>query len=139
MSTRAAIIRQADFGFQGIYLHSDGYPAWAGHILASYYADPESVRSLVELGDLSSLNRDGTADAYSRDRGEAYSSNAPRLAPLPGQMADLIGHDNQIYIFLDGTWYYNGVETPLQTVLADPTIHAEIQNLFPDPHSHSPS
>lgn len=56
MSTNAMIYaKQADGKVKGIYLHWDGYPAWAGKHLLQGYNTKEKVNELVSLGDLSSL------------------------------------------------------------------------------------
>lgn len=56
MSTRARIgISLSDGGVLSIYLHNDGSPDGAGAILANNYTDVESVRELIDGGDISSL------------------------------------------------------------------------------------
>ena len=47
MSTRAAIgIAQADGTIKAIYLHNDGYPGFAGAILAGWYNSAEKAARL---------------------------------------------------------------------------------------------
>ena len=56
MSTRAAIgIAQADGTIKAIYLHNDGYPGFAGAILAGWYNTAEKAEALIALGALSSI------------------------------------------------------------------------------------
>ena len=53
MSTHAAIgIVQADGTIKAIYLHNDGYPSFAGAILAGWYNTVEKAEALIALGAL---------------------------------------------------------------------------------------
>lgn len=57
MSTRSLIIRKNEEGkYESIYCHWDGYPTCNGVILYNHYNNPERVKKLISLGDLSSLN-----------------------------------------------------------------------------------
>lgn len=57
MSTRSHIgIRNEDGSLDVIYCHHDGYLSYNGNILFHHYQDPEKVRELVSLGDISSLD-----------------------------------------------------------------------------------
>lgn len=38
-----------------IYCHSDGDPSWVGRILENFYTQKESVKDLINLGDISRL------------------------------------------------------------------------------------
>lgn len=94
MSTRSMIFKENQDGtFTGIYCHFDGYPEHNGRILRNFYATEEQVDKLIALGDISSLDESpesppeghtfgnpvkGFVVAYHRDRGEAWSSVAPR-------------------------------------------------------------
>ena len=85
MSTRSAIIIRTKAGFSGIYCHNNGEPEYVGKTLREHYLDPQKVRELIALGDISSLgervhpigphsfdNREpDTTVAYGRDRGES--------------------------------------------------------------------
>lgn len=59
MSTRSYILMQNEDGsLDGIYCHFDGsydYPLSVGVILDKYYQDPNRVKQLIRLGDLSSI------------------------------------------------------------------------------------
>ena len=72
MATRATIcIQNDDMTGTGVYCHNDGYLDHNGQILQDNYTDEESVRALIELGNLSVLG--STPDetfAYGRDRGD---------------------------------------------------------------------
>src|SRR6516162_476017 len=84
MSTNARIGYVTDHGdVRSIYTHWDGYPTHHGRILIEHYTNPDQVRALLDLGDLSSLGKtlgkkhdfdahrgDETCNAYDRDRGE---------------------------------------------------------------------
>lgn len=56
MSTRARIgIEEPDGSVTSIYSHWDGYPDGAGAILLEHYSQPDELRQLLALGDVSSL------------------------------------------------------------------------------------
>lgn len=121
MSTHAAIIRKTETGtFEGIYLHSDGYPSYAGRILLNHYQDEAKVEALIDLGDLSFLAErvvpvgphswgsaeDGTTLAYGRDRGERNTE--ARVGPTVNAVKAEIDHSGHVYVFADGAWTHNG-------------------------------
>ena len=74
--------------FKGIYCHFDGYPSYMGVMLEQHYQDPEKIKKLIKLGNISFLKEklepeagekhsfskpaEGVTVAYHRDRGEAY-------------------------------------------------------------------
>lgn len=85
MATRSRIgIENPDGTVTSIYCHNSGYPEWNGKVLVENYEDPEKVKALIALGDISSLDEsvecpeghsfsnrvDGYTVAYHRDRGE---------------------------------------------------------------------
>lgn len=88
MSTRSLIIRKNEEGkYESIYCHNDGYPECNGVILYNHYNNPERVKELISLGDMSSLHefinpdirldehtfdnrQPDTCVFYGRDRGE---------------------------------------------------------------------
>ena len=56
MSTRSHIgIWNEDGSLDVIYCHWDGYPSYNGAVLLHHYQDPEKIRELIALGDISSL------------------------------------------------------------------------------------
>lgn len=87
MSTRSNIgIINEDGSVDVIYCHYDGYPAYNGAVLQMHYRNPDKVRELIALGDISILAPElkpaqgehsfdaPQADvviAYGRDRNEA--------------------------------------------------------------------
>lgn len=87
MATRSTIsIENLSGKIRSIYCHWDGYPEHNGRILKEFYNDEEKVNALIDLGDLSSLDKrisptededhsfnnlaEGVTVAYHRDRGE---------------------------------------------------------------------
>jgi len=57
MSTNATIaMKQPDGSYRAIYLHSDGYPTYAGLMLLRHYSSAERVAQLIALGDLSVID-----------------------------------------------------------------------------------
>lgn len=131
MATRSAIITINPDGesYSGIYSHSDGYPAWLGHILLTFFNTQESAHALIALGDISQISRDGEVTAYHRDCGENKEETSAVQAERPSAVAAMIGHDNHIYVFECGRWRHNG--DLLTEVLTRPEIAKEIQILFP--------
>lgn len=73
MGTRSTIaIEFADNSVSQVYCHWDGYLENNGQILAEHYMDPFKVRSLIDLGDFSSLREtvEETRDGAYSERGE---------------------------------------------------------------------
>ena len=85
MSTRSNIaIKRKNGTVDSIYCHWDGYLSYNGKILLEHYQDVNKINKLIELGDISSLNKEveptkehtydnpqeGVTIAYKRDRGE---------------------------------------------------------------------
>ena len=73
MGTRSTIaIEFADQSVSQVYCHWDGYLENNGQILAEHYMDPFKVRSLIDLGDFSSLREtvEETRDGAYSQRGE---------------------------------------------------------------------
>ena len=59
MATRSAIgIRMDDGKIFSCYCHWDGYPSGVGAVLSQYYKTEEKIKSLISLGDMSSLGCD---------------------------------------------------------------------------------
>jgi len=87
MATRSRIAIEDQTGkVRSIYCHWDGYPSNNGRMLLKHFQTQEKVESLIELGSISSLNKnveipkgvthnfdnpaDGIVVAYHRDRAE---------------------------------------------------------------------
>ena len=58
MATRSRIAIEDQTGkVRSIYCHWDGYPSNNGRILLKHFRTQEKVESLIELGSISSLNK----------------------------------------------------------------------------------
>jgi hypothetical protein len=63
MATRSRIgMVQSDGSVKSIYCHWDGYPQNNGNILIEHYTDIKKVKSLIELGSISSLGKNVNPD-----------------------------------------------------------------------------
>ena len=101
MATRSKIAIELEDGtFKSIYCHWDGYPSGVGKMLQEHYTDREKINSLLELGDISSLEKDlDSTVAYHRDRGESYSP------PAINSRIEYVHTESYLYLFrLDGEW-----------------------------------
>lgn len=93
MATRSIIgIENQDGTVTSIYCHNDGYPEYNGRILVNHYQDPEKVKALIALGDISSLDESvecpqghsfynqaaGYTVAYHRDRGDDFRQDTSK-------------------------------------------------------------
>ena len=59
MATRSTIAMKTDEGkFRTVYCHWDGYPSYNGAMLNQHYTDPAKIKSLIDLGSISSLNEE---------------------------------------------------------------------------------
>lgn len=128
MSTRCLIAKQVAPGrYRTIYCHSDGYPDGVGRILLSHYTHETKIDQLLDLGDISVLDKyidpdpnkvhgfgyskigdrylanrqDGVTLAYCRDRGD-FGTGARVYSLKELDMA----HVDYVYIFKNGTWRY---------------------------------
>lgn len=123
MSTRSIIIRKNEEGkYESIYCHWDGYPTCNGVILYNHYNNPERVKKLISLGDLSSLNvfiepdnraeekhtfdnpQPNTCVFYGRDRGEDINVDFRTFDNL----LEVLKQDcwqEYAYVYEDGVWY----------------------------------
>jgi hypothetical protein len=127
MATRSNIgIVNDDGSVTGIYCHWDGYPENNGKLLLKHYNNSGIVNELMDLGDLSSLNKnlycddnnhsfnnpvDGVCVAFGRDRGEknADSKSFTNISEFE-KYANRTTADYQ-YLFNNGKWQfrkYNG-------------------------------
>ena len=129
MATRSLIgmAKEGTPEIQYIYCHFDGYPSHNGRILLEHYQDPEKIKSLLKLGDISFLRpkvepigehsydspEGGVVVAYHRDRGEELRSN---VAYSEGQFVRRGGMVDYLYLFKEGRWHYSrgGSFVPLE-------------------------
>lgn len=127
MSTHATIAITDGTKCRAIYLHWDGYLAWAGAILHDYYGTKEKATRLINLGSLSVLKEliapnPGMAHtfdapnelvtvAYHRDRNEPLEINELPDLSISGEKAfiqRLAGISGAQYVYLfnekEGQW-----------------------------------
>lgn len=118
MGTHARIaIQNDDNTFTSIYLHWDGYTEGAGKILFENYFNENQVHALMNLGNLSSLDKSiecpnghcfensiaGYCVAYGRDRGEEHQE-----AQRHSSIYDF-HFEEYNYLFKEGQWFlYRG-------------------------------
>lgn len=125
MSTRSIIVRKNEEGkYESIYCHWDGYPTCNGLILYNHYNNPERVKKLISLGNLSTLNlfiepetredymehehtfnnpQPSTCVFYGRDRGEKNTE-----AKVFDTLYEALNQDcwqEYAYVYEDGKWY----------------------------------
>jgi hypothetical protein len=125
MATRSRIgIKLEDGQVRSVYAHWDGYPSWNGKILLESYTDVEKIKSLLDLGSISSLAAEvspsedrknehsfekpieGVTVAYHRDRGEEEQP-----AKVTSEHKFYNGIDEEYnYLFKDGKWTVNNRE-----------------------------
>jgi hypothetical protein len=80
MATRSRIgIVNEDGTVSSIYCHWDGYPSNNGRILVEHYTDREKVKELIELGSISSLNREVAPPILFENEGEQVKKGVRML------------------------------------------------------------
>ena len=120
MSTHSGIaFVNSDGSVKSIYCHNDGYPSYMFNMLVDYYNSAELAESLVDLGDLSSVQKNiwseshsfdhpikDTTIAYHRDRGEDYCQN--KWSNLDEYLNNAVSSycADYLYYFKDGRWEY---------------------------------
>ena len=143
MATRSTIaLEYADGTVGQVYCHWDGYLDNNGKILLKHYQDPFKLRTLMDLGDLSSLrpsvgvqhsfdDRDAGENEctfYGRDRGET-GTEAKTFKDF-ADYAENHQHEEYEYILRkDGLWYVKAYDRPyvlLADAIADELIEAEM-------------
>lgn len=120
MSTHCGIAIKTEKGYETIYCHFDGYPAYMWPMLTKNYNSEELATKLVNLGFASSIDKhlEPVTDRHSfdnpeaevcvfyhRDRGEDWIRNQPRAYTKQ----QLFGNYYYSYIWEDGKWnFYQG-------------------------------
>jgi hypothetical protein len=122
MATRSNIgIVNDDGSVTGIYCHWDGYPEHNGKLLLNHYNTSGIVNELMDLGSLSSLNKnlycddnnhsfnnpaDGVCVAYGRDLGETGTNS--RTFDNISEFEEFAGNSaaDYQYLFNNGKWSY---------------------------------
>lgn len=121
MSTHAAIITKTEKGYKGIYVHFDGYPEHTGKILLEHYNTPEKVNELIDLGNLSYLEKrvkpnldeshsyekpiTDVTIAYIRDKGEYDDDEYPIETNTIEDITDNFSYVEYVYIFDGNEWF----------------------------------
>ena len=141
MATRSNIfVKLTDNTYGRIYCHWDGYPTHNGKILQKFYKTHSKCKSLVKLGNISSLRRklrptkgiihtyenpqEDVVVAYGRDRGEKGQKMRIVAATTPEEVRHAMKMDGDnwdieyFYVFDGSEWF----------VFADPN-HAEVFKL----------
>lgn len=123
MSTRSFIAKEiGEDRYKTIYCHSDGYLTYNGAMLLDNYNSAERVDALLELGDLSCLDKkinpdpsrphsfdygerqDGVTVAYGRDRGQ---KGTEAKVMLMNELDDPNNWTEYVYIFTkNNEWKY---------------------------------
>ena len=121
MATRSRIaIENQDGSVTSVYCHWDGHIETNGVILNNNYNTKDKVEALIELGNLSSLDKTlETTVAYARDRGEdshqAIYSNVEEL--FEDGFGDIVEY---VYCFTkDGIWLVGTLESNNVAVLSE--------------------
>lgn len=110
MATRSTIAKvNEDGSVNKIYCHWDGYPEWNGKLLLEHYIDNETIDQLIELGDISSLDKyvDGETDenqtvSYLRDRYDIQAIHE-KFESLNEYFKNC-DYQEFNYLFVDGIW-----------------------------------
>lgn len=138
MATRSAIGYMTPTGkVRAVYCHWDGYVAGVGRILETHYQEARKIAQLIELGDISILDKnigtkidfdDRDAQAaneqtlyYGRDRGE--SNTDTREFETVGDFVDYYEGAGCEYFYLrttDGQWIYHDRYTAGKDALGYP-------------------
>jgi hypothetical protein len=118
VSTRSYIGIQDGETITAIYSHFDGYPSGVGQVLADHYTDPEKIKALVALGDLSALapelgERHDFDDRthgdwclfYGRDRGEEGVEPKTHGDETEFLVAATNHGTEYAYLFRNGAWW----------------------------------
>lgn len=118
MATRSTIsVVREDGSVSQVYCHWDGYLEHNGVILQKHYKDFESVKELIDNGDLSSLGtrvnprsihtfdspEESVCVFYHRDRNED-GTEARHFVDM-NDFYKNFQNEEYNYLFRDGTWY----------------------------------
>jgi len=134
-------MRNEDGTITSIYCHWDGYPSWNGRILLENYTDEQSVRKLMELGDMSILgrspvsyrnnqldldrwsvkdsvrNRERKSDLYGNARCLPYSmrgEDAPAMITTKTEGVPSNSGEEYEYMFENGEWRFRECDYPVK-------------------------
>ena len=126
MSTHSIIAYKTPEGkYRGIYCQFDGYPSHNGKILKEHYTDPDKIKQLIDLGNLSSLEANvhpkgsnhnyrtpekGVCVYYVRDRGDDWEDEKPVEDDNLQEFLEYLPDVPYLYLFENGKWLCNNVE-----------------------------
>jgi hypothetical protein len=116
MGTSAVIAkRRKDGSLKAITVHYDGYESHTDKILKEFYKDEEKLDQLLDLGNLSFLEKELWADghsfeapvkgvtiAYGRDRGE--KRQGAKTFETESKWRDFSSGEPYVYVWTDGVW-----------------------------------
>ena len=117
MATRSNIAYKTPEGkIRSIYCHWDGYPEHNGEMLVRYYQEARKIAQLIELGSLSSLNKEihykgehnfnnpqeDVCVFYARDRGEEL--HVSEYDDIPSWIDDM---EEYAYLWNGQEWLVN--------------------------------
>lgn len=118
MGTHSHIIEKTEEGFRYVYCHYDGYPDWNGIVLHNFYDTSEKVKKLLDLGNISTLDREigekhdfGTrpenqSTFYGRDRGDANQEAQFTKTVLTEQFGSwLYLWDGEQWLYCKDSWH----------------------------------
>lgn len=123
MGTKSTIMMKDEDGtFKGIYCNYDGYLSHVGAILNEHYTDFNKIKSLMDLGALSALDKEvfipegvnhsydspkaGITIAYHRDRGEEIEYTRCVVGNTINEVKNRISTYYN-YLYIDGMWHVN--------------------------------
>ena len=102
MATRAAVIYKSNNGMRGVYSHWDGYRSGLGVKLKNHFNTRDKVERLIAGGDIAEVDDEGNV--------RYFNEGGPLDTPFAGsswqEVAGMIGHNNHIYVSIDGIWHY---------------------------------
>lgn len=138
MGTRSNIaIKNNDGTYDFVYCHWDGYLNHNGVILWKHYRDEETIRRLVDHGDISSLRKridpigphsyddseEDTTVFYHRDRNEDWDDVSSRN--ITAEREEDLRENAFLYLWKDGEWWTCGGEERSLRKLLDALIDDE--------------
>jgi hypothetical protein len=104
MGTRSNIaIKNDDGSYDVIYCHWDGYYDHNGVILFKEYRDEETVRKLIQNGDMSALSESVEEGTYYKDRGDDWEDVKP--LNLTAKNEEELCQQEYLYLWKDGEWW----------------------------------
>lgn len=153
MGTRSNIfVKLNDTEFGKIYCHWDGYPTHHGKILQKFYKTHSKCKSLLKLGNISSLRRklrpvkgithtyenpqEDVVVAYGRDRGETEQAMQIIAAKTPDEVrhAMKIAGENWdiefFYVFDGSEWFVFGDPNNCEVLKVSDVLKMEDPNSF---------